>query len=138
LTNFEHPEPSLVQTYFETLGFCPEQRNGEAHFYTYSSTEEEYRILKQGVGCRLLPSALLEMQGNDALDFLHRITTNDLKSLPLNQFKKRFSPMKKEEFLTEFLFLILVRSNSSSGIREPNKNYSYGFNDTLSWTMSKS
>lgn len=88
MTNFEHPEPSLVQTYFETLGFCPEQRNGEAHFYTYSSTEEEYRILKQGVGCRLLPSALLEMQGNDALDFLHRITTNDLKSLPLNQFKK--------------------------------------------------
>jgi folate-binding protein YgfZ len=75
-----------MQTYLETLGFHPEQRNGEAHFYKYLSTEEEYKILTQGVGCRLLPSALLELHGKDSLDFLHRITTNDLKSLPVNQF----------------------------------------------------
>ncbi|MCK9212415.1 MAG: hypothetical protein M0P61_16370 [Ignavibacteriaceae bacterium] len=86
MINFEQHEPSVMQTYLETLGFHPEQRNGEAHFYKYLSTEEEYKILTQGVGCRLLPSALLELHGKDSLDFLHRITTNDLKSLPVNQF----------------------------------------------------
>jgi len=99
LANFEHPETSLVRTYFETLGFLPEQRNGEAHFYKYSSEKEEYRILTQGVGCRLLPAALLEMQGNDALDFLHRITTNDLKTLPANHFKKTIFTNEKGRIL---------------------------------------
>ena len=99
MANFEHPETSLVRTYFETLGFLPEQRNGEAHFYKYSSEKEEYRILTQGVGCRLLPAALLEMQGNDALDFLHRITTNDLKTLPANHFKKTIFTNEKGRIL---------------------------------------
>jgi len=99
LANFEHPETSLVRTYFESLGFLPEQRNGEAHFYKYSSEKEEYRILTQGVGCRLLPSALLEMQGSDTLDFLHRISTNDLKTLPANHFKKTIFTNEKGRIL---------------------------------------
>jgi len=99
LTNFELPGTSLMQTYFETLGFHPEQRNGEAHFYKYASVEEEYKTLTQGVGCRLLPSALLELHGKDTLDFLHRITTSDLKSLPVNQFKKTIFTNEKGRIL---------------------------------------
>ncbi|MFA4923132.1 MAG: glycine cleavage T C-terminal barrel domain-containing protein [Ignavibacteriaceae bacterium] len=99
MTNFEHNEISLVQTYFESLGFHPVQRNGEAHFYTYSSTEEEYKVLMQGVGFRLLPASLLELQGKDVLDFLHRITTNDLKSLPVNEFIKTIFTNEKGRIL---------------------------------------
>lgn len=99
MTNFEHPETSLVRTYFETLGFHPGQRNGEAHFYKYLSAKEEYKILTQGVGCRLLPSALLELHGKDTLDFLHRITTNDLKSLPVNQYIKTIFTNEKGRIL---------------------------------------
>lgn len=99
MTGFEHHETSLVQNYFKSLGFLPEQRNGEAHFKSYSSVEEEYKILTQGVGFRLLPSALLELQGKDVLDFLHRITTNDLKSLPDNQFAKTIFTNEKGRIL---------------------------------------
>jgi len=99
LINFEHTEPLPTTTYLESLGFHQEQRNGEAHFYKYFSTEEEYKLLVQGVGCRLLPSALLELYGKDTLDFLHRITTNDLKALGKNQFRKTIFTNEKGRIL---------------------------------------
>ncbi|MDP3683878.1 MAG: hypothetical protein Q8S01_08080, partial [Ignavibacteria bacterium] len=105
MTNFEHPETSSVKTYFESLGFLPEQRNGEAHFYKYVSVEEEYRTLTQGVGCRVSPSSLIELYGKDSLDFLHRITTNDLKSLPQNQFSKTIFTNEKGRILDEVFVL---------------------------------
>jgi len=105
LTTFGHNEPSPVQTYFESLGFHPEQRNGEAHFYKYESIEEEYRILTQGVGCRVSLSALIELHGKDTLDFLHRITTNEIKSLPQNHFTKTIFTNEKGRILDRVLVL---------------------------------
>jgi len=107
LTTFERHETLTVQTYFESLGFSPEQRNGEAHFYKYQSIEEEYRILRQGVGCRVVPAALLELQGKDALDFLNRITTNDLKNLPQNNFARTIFTTEKGRILDRVFVLNL-------------------------------
>jgi len=99
LVTLEHHEPSLLHSYFTSLGYSAEQRNGEAHFYNYSSCEEEYRILTQGVGCRLVPASLLELQGKDSLDFLHRITTNNVKSLPEKQYTKTIFTNEKGRIL---------------------------------------
>ncbi|MDP1994253.1 MAG: hypothetical protein Q8K40_03305, partial [Ignavibacteria bacterium] len=107
MTTFERHETLTVQTYFESLGFSPEQRNGEAHFYKYQSIEEEYRILTQGVGCRVVPAALLELQGKDALDFLNRITTNDLKTLPQNNFARTIFTTEKGRILDRVFVLNL-------------------------------
>lgn len=105
MTTFEHPETSSVKTYFESLGFHPEQRNGEAHFYKYLSVEEEYRTLSQGVGCRVSSSSIIELHGKDSLDFLHRITTNNLKTLPQNQFSKTIFTNEKGRILDRVFVL---------------------------------
>ena len=105
MANFENHEPLPVQTYFESLGFHTEQRNGAAHFYKYESIEEEYRLLTQGVGCRVSLSALIELHGKDTLDFLHRITTNEIKSLPQNQFTRTIFTNEKGRILDRVLVL---------------------------------
>ncbi len=102
---FEIHEPLPVQFYFESMGFHPEQRNGEAHFYKYNSVEEEYRIITQGVGCRVSLSALIELHGKDTLDFLHRITTNEIKSLPQNHFTKTIFTNEKGRILDSVFVL---------------------------------
>lgn len=101
----EKEEHVVLHKYLETLGYKPEQRNGEAMFCKFSNSEEEYRILVQGVGCRIVSSSLLEMRGNDSLDFLHRITTNDLKTLPSNRAASTIFTNEKGRILDRVVVL---------------------------------
>ena len=50
----------------------------------YSSVQDEYNSLKKGVGVRNIShNTQLKITGEETLDFLHRISTNNLKKLDL-------------------------------------------------------
>lgn len=52
----------------------------------FTSVTEEYEILSTGVGARDVSySTILSVSGKDAQDFLHRISTNSVKNLEINQ-----------------------------------------------------
>ncbi len=53
---------------------------------SYNDIVKEYELLMHGTGIRILSSkAFVKLNGEDALDFLHRISTNDIKSLEVNK-----------------------------------------------------
>ncbi len=55
----------------------------------FSSIEEEYRSLTKGVGVRSLSgNVILKLIGDEVLDFLHRISTNDLRNLGVFKLQK--------------------------------------------------
>ncbi len=54
----------------------------------FTSVSDEYNALKNGAGIRFIPnSTIIQIAGKEALDFLHRISTNTLKDL--NPFEKK-------------------------------------------------
>jgi tRNA-modifying protein YgfZ len=74
---------SPLQDYFVTLGFNDDHSNGKPVIKYFSSPEEELNSLYNGVGLvDLSANGILELSGKDVLDFLHRITTNSLRTLP--------------------------------------------------------
>lgn len=81
---------SPLAEYFESLGYkavridgCANGNNGNLVFTEFKSSEEELNSLYKGVGVRdISNSGILELRGNDVLDFLHRVTTNSTKELP--------------------------------------------------------
>lgn len=76
-----------------------ETENG--FFYkSFSSIEEELRLIKDGIGCYVMTtSSILELKGKDVLDFLHRITTNDLKDLEKNSMRTTIFTNEKGRIL---------------------------------------
>lgn len=68
--------------YFTLKGYSPQEKDGVPYFGYYTSKDEELALMHTGVGFRdLSASTTLILRGADVLDFLHRITTNDLKNL---------------------------------------------------------
>lgn len=62
-------------------------KNKEA-FRSFTSPKVEFESLHHGVGLRInYSSALIQLTGDDVLDFLHRISTNSIKDL--KTFEKR-------------------------------------------------
>jgi len=52
----------------------------------YGSVEKEYHALTDFIGIRIMPGkGIYKLKGADTLDFLHRITTNDVKNLQVNE-----------------------------------------------------
>lgn len=69
--------------YLESLGYKVKLNNGNNIVKNYNNTEEALRSLYDGVGLRNIShSGIIELKGNDVLDFIHRISTNDVKNLP--------------------------------------------------------
>jgi tRNA-modifying protein YgfZ len=69
--------------YLESLGYKVELNNGDSIIKNYNNTEEALKSLYGGVGLRNIShSGVIELRGNDVLDFIHRIATNDVKALP--------------------------------------------------------
>lgn len=55
---------------------------------SFSSFDKEYHSLTKGVGVRSLSgNVILKFTGNDVLDFLHRVSTNDVKNLGVFKHK---------------------------------------------------
>ena len=78
----------------------------------FNDVVKEYDLLRYGTGIRVLSSkAILKLDGKDSLDFLHRISTNDVKTLELNQIKDTIFTNEKGRIL-DFTKLI----NTEKGI----------------------
>ncbi len=72
-----------MMDYYESLGYKAEFLNGKKIIKNFGSTQEELDALYDGVGLRDISHyGIIEIKGNDSLDFLHRITTNSIKNLP--------------------------------------------------------
>lgn len=72
--------------------------NGK-EFTKFSAFEDEFAALKRGVAFRDVSTGLVELTGSDALDFLHRITTNALKDLKLSEARPTLFTNEKGRIL---------------------------------------
>lgn len=78
-----------IMEYLESLGYKYESVNGKRIINAFSTPGQELNSLYNGVGLRdISSSGIIELSGNDVLDFLHRITTNTLKELPAQSIGK--------------------------------------------------
>ena len=68
--------------YLENLGYKVETNNHDSIIKNYNNTVDAIRSLYEGVGLRNIShSGIIELRGNDVLEFIHRVATNDVKSL---------------------------------------------------------
>lgn len=68
--------------YLESLGYKVELNNGDSIIKNYDNTVEAINSLYEGVGVRNIShSGILELRGNDSVEFINRIATNDVKNL---------------------------------------------------------
>lgn len=66
----------------------------------FTSFEDEYRALKKGVVIRDLDkSGVVKLSGEEAVDFLHRISTNDISTLKENERKNTLLTNEKGRFI---------------------------------------
>ena len=69
--------------YFSSKGYNAVTVDGYNVIEKYSTTEQEIDSLCSGVGLRNISHlGIIELKGNDVLDFLHRISTNSTLDLP--------------------------------------------------------
>lgn len=72
----------------------------------YTSTEEEYDVLKHSVGIRDISNHnLIKLYGSESLEFLNRISTNDLKNLDILHSKTTLFLNEKGRFIDRALLL---------------------------------
>ncbi len=68
--------------YLESLGYKVELNNGDRIAKNYDNEQAAINSLYEGVGLRNIShSGIIELKGNDVLEFIHRIATNDVKNL---------------------------------------------------------
>ncbi len=66
--------------------FVDAELNGKGEIEVYSSVEKEYLSLKNGVGIKNSSNKLfLKLYGKDVPDFFHRISTNNVSGLNVNE-----------------------------------------------------
>lgn len=89
-------EKFSIVDYLESIGFKSFGLDGERIFKVYSETERELESIYGGVGIRNISHiGVLELKGADSIDYLHRITTNDLKNLTKEQIAKTIFTTEK-------------------------------------------
>ncbi len=99
---------SPLNKFFETLGYNLNQNNGFLSYPFFSNVESEYSTLINGVGLRDISNyTILELQGKDVIDFLHRITTNNLKDLRLHSSKRTIFTNEKGRILDSVQLLYI-------------------------------
>ncbi len=93
-------KPTPVADYFESEGYKPEVMNGKKYFKHFDSVENETNSLLTGVGLKeISDSAIIELKGKDVLDLLHRISTNSLKDLLKENFKRTIFTNEKGKII---------------------------------------
>jgi len=69
-------------------------------FITFADEQKEYDLIKHSTAIKLnFSNSFIQLDGNDSLDFLHRISTNDLKLLSENQIKETLFTNEKGRIL---------------------------------------
>jgi tRNA-modifying protein YgfZ len=85
-------QKSPLTDYYVNLGY----NGGDEGIKYFSTPEEEISALYDGVGLIDHSSkGILELRGNDVLDFLHRITTNSLKDMAKEEFRSTIFTTEK-------------------------------------------
>lgn len=116
--------------YFNRQNFNIKEYNGYKTIPDYSSKDEELEVLQYGVGLRILFNySIIELRGNDSLDFLTRITTNNLNDLKKEHVKQTIFTSEKGKILSvatvfnfeTHQFLIVGNSNRERILRWINK-----------------
>ncbi|MCX7797270.1 MAG: hypothetical protein N2249_01440 [Melioribacter sp.] len=64
-----------------------------------SNIKEEYYSLRYGVALRINNTVIIQLKGKDSLEFLHRISTNDVKNLQPNKKKNTLFLNEKGRFI---------------------------------------
>ena len=83
-----HNINSDMITFLASLGGQVEQNSGRESIKYFSSVEDEIHSLYNGVALRYLNDfSIIELKGNDSLDFLHRISTNAMADLAKEEIR---------------------------------------------------
>ena len=97
---------SPLTEYYESLGYKAQVVNGRKIIKNFNLTEIEIDALYDGVGLRDISHyGILELKGNDSLDFLHRITTNSIKDLPKERIENTIFTSEKGRII-DFITVI--------------------------------
>ncbi|MCW8816580.1 MAG: hypothetical protein OQK52_01750 [Ignavibacteriaceae bacterium] len=82
--------------FLETLGFSSFPVNGYKVINKYTEVEKEIDSLYRGVVLRNIShKGIIELKGSDALDLIHRITTNSVRDLPKEGVKNTIFTSEK-------------------------------------------
>ncbi len=82
----EENNVELSLSEFFNKRFPQAEVNNSNRFSFYNSSNEEYEAIKNGVGIRNISfKSFIALAGKDVLDFLHRVSTNDVLNLNVNQ-----------------------------------------------------
>ncbi len=78
----------------------PDANFEEETFFSFTKVEEEYCTLKHGVGfIDKTNRTMLRLKGKDTLEFLHRISTNSVKELTIDEKKNTLFLNEKGRFI---------------------------------------
>ena len=87
---------SDMLSFFVSLGAKTELINEVTHIKSYTSLDKEVYSLNNGVALKFMnTSSIIELKGNDSLDFLHRISTNSMNNLDKEEIKKTIFTSEK-------------------------------------------
>ncbi len=109
-----------ILEFFETQNVKINEKNGIKFIAGFSDVEKELEILYNGAALRILSNyAIIELVGNDTLDFLHRITTNSVKNLQKEEIVQTIFTTEKGRILSvatilnfgSYQFLVIGKSN---------------------------
>lgn len=95
MNHTEEKNSQLIE-FLESMGFSSYSINGYKVINSYTSIKEELESLYNGVALRNIShQGVIELKGEDALDLIHRIGTNDVKNLPKEGVKKTIFTSEK-------------------------------------------
>lgn len=97
---------SIYTDLLKDLGYLAEEVPTNGTVPVFSSVEEELGALRTGAVIRdISASTHLILRGNDTLDFLHRISTNSVKDMQVNQTTRTIFTNEKGRILDSVLLL---------------------------------
>jgi folate-binding protein YgfZ len=114
--------PTDLIEYLSLKGYETIAVDGYKVINKYSSLEKELDCLYTGVGLRNIShNGIIELKGEDVLDFLHRISTNSLKDIPKANIKSTLFTSAKGRIISlgqlinfeDYQLLICGRENKS-------------------------
>lgn len=99
MTGFDKQNSLLTDTLIKD-GYFAEEINNKKVFKLFSSVYDEYYALRRGVGLRIqMENSILQLTGKDSLDYLHRVSTNNIKELPEGKVAKTILTTDKGRIL---------------------------------------
>jgi len=107
-------------SFLVSLGGKANNNSNPNFISVFTTPEDEIYSLNNGVGLRFLDDfSIIELRGNDSLEFLHRISTNSIKELAKEEIKKTIFTSEKGRIIGVSTvlnfdgYLLLVTGSSS-------------------------